>query len=221
MKTSVVSLANYSARRLAHSNQNASPQPTGFPELDAHLPGGGWPRGGLIEIFASQEAMGKLSLLRSALVAFSRQRRWLAWVAAPTVPHGSALSAWGINPAAVLVVHAKRGMDMLKVTERGLVSGMCSAVLVWSPQATWRQLRRLQLAAQKSDASIFLFRPIDTVADPSPAQLRLSITREHRLLTITLLKGWQDDARKGYDSNCLNPTLRLNIDHTMDRNSVA
>jgi cell division inhibitor SulA len=165
--------------------------------------------------------MGELSLLRSALVAFSHQRRWLTWVAPPPLSYAPALSAWGINLAAVLVVHGKRDMDTLGVAEQGLASGICSAVLVWSAQATWQQLRRLESAAKKNDASVFLFRPLDAVADPSPAKLRLSITREHHLLTVTLLKGWRNDARKGYEAGCSNTTLKLSIDHAMDRNSVA
>lgn len=223
MKKSVVSLSNYSAQRLVHRKQNTniSPQPTGFPELDAYLSGGGWPCRQLIEIFTTQQTIDELSLLRSALVAFSHQRRWLALISPPATPCRSALSTWGINLAAVLVVHVKRGMDTLRTAEQGIASGMYSAILVWSPQVTLQQLRRLELAAKKNDASVFLLRPIDAVAEPSPAKLRLSITREHHLLTVTLLEGWRNDARKDYGVSCSNPTLKLGIDHAIDRNSVA
>jgi cell division inhibitor SulA len=223
VKNSVVSLSHHSARRLVHRKQNTNifPQSTGFPELDDYLPGGGWPSGQLIEIFTNQKGIGELSLLRSALGALSHQRRWLAWVAPPIAPCGLTLSVWGINLAAVLIVHPRRGMDTLGAATQGLTSGMYSAVLVWSSRITLQQLHRLELAAKKNDASVFLFRPIDAIADPSPAKLQLSVTREHHLLTVTLLKGWRDDARKDYGLSCSNPMLKLSINHAIGRNSVA
>src|SRR6266700_2898483 len=43
--------------------------PSGFPELDAELPGGGWPAGTLTEILPAHEGIGELRLLGPALVA--------------------------------------------------------------------------------------------------------------------------------------------------------
>ncbi len=41
--------------------------PTGFANLDAELPGGGWPSGALTEILGSCEGIGELGLLLPAL----------------------------------------------------------------------------------------------------------------------------------------------------------
>ena len=49
-----------------------APAPTlasGFPRLDAELPGGGWPRGALTELLAEHEGIGELGLLLPALAA--------------------------------------------------------------------------------------------------------------------------------------------------------
>src|SRR5688572_12887755 len=46
--------------------------PTGFAALDAGLPGGGWPRHGLVEILTPQPGVGELYLLLPALAAFPR-----------------------------------------------------------------------------------------------------------------------------------------------------
>ena len=37
--------------------------PSGFAALDAELPGGGWPRGGLVELLPARQGIGELSLL--------------------------------------------------------------------------------------------------------------------------------------------------------------
>src|ERR1044071_6445717 len=46
--------------------------PTGFAALDAGLPGGGWPRHGLIEILTPQPGIGELYLLLPVLARLSR-----------------------------------------------------------------------------------------------------------------------------------------------------
>ena len=41
--------------------------PTGFPALDAELPGGGWPTAALVEILPQHEGIGELRILGHAL----------------------------------------------------------------------------------------------------------------------------------------------------------
>lgn len=64
--------------------------PSGYPELDAELPGGGWPRGGLSEFLVERSSVGELSLLLPALACLSRADGWLALVAPPWLPHAPA-----------------------------------------------------------------------------------------------------------------------------------
>ena len=45
---------------------------TGFAALDAGLPGGGWPRHGLVEVLTPQPGAGELYLLLPVLAALSR-----------------------------------------------------------------------------------------------------------------------------------------------------
>ena len=49
--------------------------PSGHPELDAELPGGGWPRGNLTEFLVDRGGLGELSLLLPALGAIVGRRR--------------------------------------------------------------------------------------------------------------------------------------------------
>jgi cell division inhibitor SulA/protein ImuA len=81
--------------------------PTGFAELDASLPEGGWPQGALTELLALRAGIGELRLVMPGLARLSRQDRWLAWITPPFLPYAPALFAGGIDLSRVLVVHAQ------------------------------------------------------------------------------------------------------------------
>jgi hypothetical protein len=80
--------------------------PTGFAALDAGLPGGGWPRHGLIEILTPQPGAGELYLLLPALAALSQltPARWCTWVSPPHEPFAPALMAHGVALDRMLIV---------------------------------------------------------------------------------------------------------------------
>jgi hypothetical protein len=66
--------------------------PSGWPRLDAQLPGGGWPLGTLIELLLAEPGVGELRLLLPALRALTHARaddahHWLAWIAPPHLPY--------------------------------------------------------------------------------------------------------------------------------------
>src|SRR5947208_1139841 len=84
--------------------------PTGFRTLDEHLPGGGWPRSGLIEVLVSRFGIGELTLLLPALAALTRlpTARWCVWVAPPLEPFAPALAAQGVVLERVLVVQSNQ-----------------------------------------------------------------------------------------------------------------
>src|SRR5450830_1609947 len=67
--------------------------PTGFPGLDAELPGGGWPMGKLTEILPAHEGIGELRLLGYALAGLSAAGRRLAWIDPPHRLYAPALAA--------------------------------------------------------------------------------------------------------------------------------
>src|SRR5262245_57676331 len=71
---------------------------TGFASLDQALPGGGWPRAGLIELLTSHLGVGELYLLLPTLAALTQRAsaRWCAWIAPPFEPFAPALAAQGL-----------------------------------------------------------------------------------------------------------------------------
>lgn len=160
---------------------------TGFPALDAALPGGGWPAAGLIEMLVSHIGVGELNVLLPALAALTQQdsARWCAWVAPPFEPFAPTLSAHGVMLDRLFVV---RTGQPLWAFEQSLISGACEAVLAWAPHAPSRDIRRLQLAAEKGRALGVLFRPVAVAKESSNAVLRVVVESTEQGARITFLK---------------------------------
>lgn len=167
--------------------------PTGFAQLDALFPGGGWPRGALTEILMPRPGVGAVSLVLPALARLSQERRWQAWVAPPHLPCASALSAAGIDLSRSLMIHPPATADGLWAVEQALRSGTCGAVLAWPATGDMRTLRRLQLAAEAGQSWGVLFRSEEMAGQPSPAAVRLHIQPQGDGVSLHVLKrrgGW-------------------------------
>ena len=162
--------------------------PTGFAALDAYLPGYGWPRTGLIEILVSRFGSGELYLLLPALAGLTRAAaaRWCVWVAPPLMPFAPALASQGVALDRVAVVGGARP---LWAFEQALGSGACDVALAWARQPKAREIRRLQLAAERGRTLGVLFRPRRAAREASAAVLRLSLEPITAGVRITLLKG--------------------------------
>jgi hypothetical protein len=162
--------------------------PTGFPELDAQLPGCGWPAGTLTEVIPAHEGIGELRLLGPALSALSRQGLRLAWIAPPYLPYAPALAAAGIDLSALIIVRTGSPKETLWAAEQVLQSNACGAVLAWPQTAKYAELRRLQIAAEGGRAPAFLFRPAKAGREPSPAVLRIALGTAQGGLAVHVLK---------------------------------
>ena len=162
--------------------------PTGFADLDRELPGGGWPRGGLTELLPRRRGVGELSLLLPALARLSRDElAWLVCIAPPYLLYAPALQAGGVDLSRLLVASAP-GRDAAWACERSLAAEGVGAIVAWLPEAQAAALRRLQLAAEASQALLFVFRPATCASQPSPAPLRLALEGEGEQLIVRLLK---------------------------------
>lgn len=172
-------------------------QPTGNAELDARLPGGGWPQGALSEILIEHDGIGECSLVLPALVALTQARKRVVFVAPPYIPYAPALAAAGVDLAQIVHIDAGAA-DTHWTAEQCLRAGCCGAVLNWLPDADYRQLRRLQLAAETGATLAFVFRPLRAAQQTSPAALRLQVTASESRSRIDIIKcrGRTDDARQ-------------------------
>jgi len=162
--------------------------PSGFPELDAELPGGGWPAGALSEILPAHQGIGELRLLGPALAALTRRGLRLAWIAPPHLPYAPALAAAGIDISRLIIVRTRSPKDTLWATEQALASNACGAVLAWPQTAKYAELRRLQIAAEGGRALAFLFRLPETAGESSPAALRIALGTAQGGLAVRVLK---------------------------------
>lgn len=162
--------------------------PTGFPELDAELPGGGWPAGALAEILPAHEGIGELRILGHALASLSARGRCLAWIAPPHLPYAPALAAAGIDLARLLIVRTRSAKETLWATEQALRSRACGAVLAWPRLARYPELRRLQIAAEGGRSLALLFREPRAAGESSPAALRIALATAAGGLAVNILK---------------------------------
>ncbi len=134
-------------------------------ELDAQLPGGGWPLGALCEILQTQAGQHEWRLLLPVLRGLSQQ---VVLVGAPFVPFGPGLAAQGLRLEQLLMVRADTLADQLWAAEQVLRCAGVDALLAWLPQVRSDHLRRLHMAAQTHAKLLFVMRPQEAQNDSSP-----------------------------------------------------
>ncbi len=81
---------------------------SGFAELDAQLPGGGWPAGVLTELLLPHAGVGELRLLAPVLARQQGAQHSLMWFDPPAAPCAWALAALGIAVRQLVVVHSRQ-----------------------------------------------------------------------------------------------------------------
>ena len=180
--------------------------PTGFSELDNHLPGGGWPLGAITEIFVDGYGIGELGLLMPALAALTKTdpakpSKWVAWIAPPFVPYAPALQQHGLNLDRLLMIHPTSGnKSRLWAIEQVVRSGSSAGVLAWVAAADAGRdargkavaedvmLRRLQLAAEDQGCWVLLFRPASASQQRSPAALRIRLSQADATTRVQIFK---------------------------------
>ena len=143
--------------------QVATPSvPTGFAELDVHLPGGGWPTGVLTEIHVERPGIGELQLVMPAVARLTQADRWQVMIAPPYLPYAPALAAHGVKLSRLMLIRPPTLAEQLWACEQALQSEGCGVVMLWLDQTSERlnenALRRLQLNAERRDVLLFLFR---------------------------------------------------------------
>jgi hypothetical protein len=149
--------------------------PSGHAELDARLPGHGWPLGAVTELIAQQPGLGEFRLLFPALAEIGRQGQWLVLVDPPWVPYPAALQGHGLCLERLLLIRTRSAGESLWACEQALRFGRGGAVLAWPASIDFARLRRLQLAAESHAKLACLFRPAQALQDASPAALRLHL----------------------------------------------
>lgn len=152
-------------------------QPSGYALLDAQLPGGGWPVGGLSEVLQSLPGLHEWQLVLPALAQATAARAGaVVAVAPPYEPFGPTLQGRGLAADRLCVVRSGVApASALWAAEQALRCRDVLAVMAWLPQAQPAALRRLQLAAAQQQQLLWVFRPLGVAPQASPALLRLKV----------------------------------------------
>ncbi|MGH8446993.1 MAG: translesion DNA synthesis-associated protein ImuA [Solimonas sp.] len=162
-------------------------EPTGHAQLDALLPGGGWPCAALSEVVYPAPGVGELQLAMPLLLRLARARRRLAMVAPPHLPYAPALVQQGLDLHGLLVIDAIGEADALWAAEE-LLRAQAGAVLLWQDAIAPTAQRRLQLAAENGGGFALAYRRAARRDEGSVAALRLGIERVGASAHVEVLK---------------------------------
>ncbi len=180
-----------------------TPTPTGHPQLDATLPGGGWPANAVMEMVTPQWGMGELQLLLPLMRSITQQKRWILWISPPYVPYAPALERAGIDMDYVILIQPDSSCkEALWGIEKALQTRACALVLAWLDWLPNAVVRRLQLAAEEGQSLGVLFRHRD--GEHSPAALRLKLVPSEKGVYVQVLK-----ARGSCQYRSVHVSLRL------------
>lgn len=159
---------------------------TGYLPLSNQLAGGGWPTGTCTELLVSQPGIGELRLIAPALAKVAHRK--VALIQPPHAPNILALNGLGLAPSNLLWIKSEKTADVLWAAEQLLANGNFGAVLLWANHMRPEGLRRLNLAAQKSESLFFCLRPLAAAQDPSPSSLRLSLRPAQSGIEVGFIK---------------------------------
>ena len=171
---------------------DCAPEPaamaSGYPELDAVLPGRGWPEAALTEILLMREGIGELRLTLPALARLQASGRDVVWILPPHVPYAPALAAAGLDLARLVIVRCRSTADQLWAYEQALRAPECGATFAWLGAHDDRCLRRLQIAAREGRTWGVLWRRPGQSAIAVAAPLRLALAPQEGKLAVRVLK---------------------------------
>lgn len=153
--------------------QDSAVVPSGWPALNAELPGGGWPCQAVCELLSPQPATVEWRLLAPALRQVVAGGRQVVVVGPPRHPFLPGLVHEGLDERQFVWIQADTPAERLWVTEQLIKARAAGALVAWLPQARQDQLRRLQVCAQANEGLAFLCRPEAARHEASAAPLRL------------------------------------------------
>ena len=160
---------------------------TGYQQLDAQLPGKGWPMGALIEIMSAHPGMGEIQLLKPALTHLEAGGS-ISLVNPPYIPSASCLEHWFSGKHKVYWIKSDTPRNTLWATEKILQHNASAALLCWINAVHPASLRRLHLAARQSQALFFSLRPASAANETSIAPLRLNLEPSASGLDVIVIK---------------------------------
>ena len=146
---------------------------SGWASLDSELPGGGWPRGAVTEVLATQPFVLEWRLLSPALRQVVAAGGQIVVIGPARHPHLPGLLHEGLDERQLVWIRAEAPSERMWVTEQLIRSNAAGAIVAWLPQARQEQLRRLHVGALTCEGPIFLCRPTAARHEASASPLRV------------------------------------------------
>jgi hypothetical protein len=172
---------------LWHTGDMSGHSTTGYSNLDAILPDGGWPEDDLVEMITPQWGVRELQLLLPIMKEVTDQGKTILWIAPPCISYAPALVSAGVDIRRVVTVEADRScQDVLSGLETSLQDKDCGMVIAWLDWLPNAVVRRIQRALRKGHTLGVLLRQHEQ--KDSPAPLRLQITPVNGGMRIVTLK---------------------------------
>jgi len=182
------------------SKQNISLS-TGFSDLDAILPDGGWPPNDLVEMITTRFGTKGLQLLLPLMKAIIDKGKWVLWIAPPYIPYAPLLVSAGIDISRVKAVQPESTcVAALSSIENGLKDDACGMVIAWLDWLPNSVVRRIQCATKLGNKLGVLFRQHEN--KNSPAMLRLQLIPNFEGVSVTTLNA-QGDILDGDTHFCI------------------
>jgi protein ImuA len=145
---------------------------SGWPPLDALLPGGGLRRGSLVEWLAAGPGSGAALLAWGAAQQAAQEGGAIVVLDRRREVYPPALAAWGGALERVIFVQPQNARDEGWAWDQALRCPGVAAVWGWVDQADDRLFRRWQLSAEAGGCLGLLIRPGDVRTQPTWADVR-------------------------------------------------
>ena len=176
---------------------------TGYESINKQLYNQGWPLGTINEFGTSRDGIGELRLLMPALRALqqsslqqSSRPQSIILIAPPYSLFAPALVKENIDLRSLTIVKTNTLKESLWAAEQSLAGNCCAAVIFWTGthHINTHDLRRLQLAVEKTQSWGVLFRHSRCLSQASVSGLRVQLDcNSHSKLELSILKqpqGW-------------------------------
>lgn len=160
---------------------------TGWSQLDALLPSGGWPAGALTEVLHKIEPMNAFNLLLPALTTLTQSAKHVVLIEPPTLPLAQTLRQHGIRMEFLHVIKNEAQAGGWNA-EQYLSSGCAAAVILWPHPSDGQRLRSLQQSAETGASHAFVFRNVAQARHASSAVLRVMIGDDERGFALNVLR---------------------------------
>jgi len=171
---------------------------TGYADLDAILPDGGWPEDDLVELITPQWDFSELQLLLPIMKTVTDQKKTILWIAPPYISYAPSLVSAGIDISRVTTVKADRScQDVLSSIEKALSNKECAMVITWLDWLPNAVVRRIQRAFRKGNTFGVLLRQHEQKDSPAPLRLRVKAENDGlRIVTLQTQGAGQIDSAR-------------------------